>query len=89
LQVNTAPRRKQSAEPTAEPITIQTPLYIPENPLLIPSASYNLYRTHCRNKITNPGNSQQNKLQYSERLSQTQQSKHFYTKNYNNNKEKV
>jgi len=53
-----ATRRKQSAEPTTESKTIQTPLYIPKNPLLIPSASYNLYRTHCTNKITNPGNSQ-------------------------------
>jgi len=53
-------------KPTVEPGTIQTPVYIPENPLLIPLASYNLYRTHCTNRITNLGNSQQNKLQYNE-----------------------
>jgi len=36
-----------TAEPTTEPRTIQTPVYISEHPLLIPLTSYNLYRTHC------------------------------------------
>jgi len=55
-------------KPIANQELIQNPLYNLENPLLIPSASYNLYITHCTNRITNPGNSQQNKLQYNERI---------------------
>ena len=88
-QVNIAPRSKQSAEPTAEPRTIHTPLYKLENPLLIPSASHNLYRTHYTKQTTNPGNSQQNNLQYSERIITFQQYKHFYTTDYKSNKETV
>jgi len=56
-QEYTTPRRKQSAKTYSRSRTIQNPLYNPENPLLIPSASYNLYRAYCTNKITTPGNS--------------------------------
>ena len=68
---------------------MQTPLYIPEHPLLIPSASYNMYRTHCTNRITNPGNSHRITFNTVKELSQSQQNKHFYTTDYNSNKEKV
>ena len=54
-------------KPTTKPRTIQTPLYIPEYTLLIPSASYKLYRTHCSHRITTPGNSHQKRIQYNER----------------------
>ena len=55
-------------KPTTEPGTIQTPLYILEYTLLIPSASYKLYRTPCTHRITKPGNSQYNLIQYKETI---------------------
>jgi len=55
-------------KPTAEPGTIQAPLYIPEYTLMIPSVSYKMYRTSCTHKITKPDNSQYNRIQYKERI---------------------
>ena len=75
LQNNLATRKntlhpaKKIAETCIRSRTIQYPLYNLENPLLIPSASYNLYRTHCTNRITTPGNSHQNRIQYNEKIS--------------------
>jgi len=63
-QEYTAPRSKPSVEPTTDHWTIQTPLYNPENTLLIPSASFKLYRTLCTHIITTPGNSHQNRIQW-------------------------
>ena len=62
------PTENNPLKPTADQELYRIHSITQKTPLLIPSASYNLYKTHCTNRITNPGNSHQNRIQYNERI---------------------
>ena len=74
------PAENNPLKPTADQ-ELYSIHYITQKTLLNPSASYNLYRTHCTNRITTPSNSHQNRIKYNERIQITTMAQALLYKN--------